>query len=71
MVGFQKAADERRAMEMAEAERTRLEREANERIAMYHEVLEIEAASRKGDLMPMREMERRLKAIEEQRVATG
>lgn len=129
VLGIQRAADERRAKEMAEAERMRLELEARQRIEMFAEVLEIDpedpvatfgtgkahmqlnqyaeaipfferaaetqndysaawlslgkcheflgeteaatqayrhgidAASRKGDLMPLREMERRLNAL--------
>jgi tetratricopeptide (TPR) repeat protein len=135
VLGIQRASDERKAKELAEAERRRLEHEARERIGMFLEVLEIdpddavatfglgkayiqlnqyaeaiphltratevqkdfsaaylnlgkchefmgdpenaaiayhrgiEAASRKGDLMPLREMERRLNALAEGGVA--
>lgn len=128
---IQKASDDRRARDMAEAERRRLEAEARERIALFREVLDIDpddplatfglgrayvqlnqhadalphlrhatelqpdysaawlelgkclevlgqaqpaldayrqgirAASKKGDLMPLREMERRLKGLAE------
>ncbi len=130
VLGIQRASDERKAKEMADAERKRLEHEARERIAMFKEVIEIdpldsvatfglgkayiqlndyesavpwlqkaiesqkdysaayltlgksleflgrnaeaidafrrgiEAASRKGDLMPLREMERRLRDLQ-------
>lgn len=128
---IQRASDDRKAQEMAQEERGRIQQEAQDRIAMFEEVLEIDpddpvatfglgkaymqlnryedaiphlqhatevqkdysaayldlgkcfeflerpgdatdtfqagiaVAARKGDLMPMREMERRLKALEE------
>ncbi|MEX2016591.1 MAG: tetratricopeptide repeat protein, partial [Candidatus Hydrogenedentales bacterium] len=130
VLAIRRASDERKAKEMAEGERRRLEAEARERIGMFEEVLEIEpddplatfgmgkayaqlnqhaqaipffarstqlqkdysvawlnlgqcheivgnwadavsayragieAATRKGDLMPLREMERRLKSLQ-------
>lgn len=130
VLGIQHASDERKAKEIATAERERIQQEAEERIGMFKEVLEIDpldpvatfglgkayiqlqkfddaiphlekaieaqsdysaaylemgkchefmeraeaasdcyregiaVASRKGDLMPMREMERRIKALQ-------